>query len=216
LAYCSALGTCTEAERHVLVLGSGHFGEFNGHFGEFSGHFGEFSGHFGEFSPPTRSSSRAPNDHPRFFRFGKMAGEDIWSGSSIAAFTALNYTQLYAFGGMDALLIYQYLPEVVDIVILSMKTSFGKVSLVTGPTTSTTMTSIPPGYGRIRIVLVLSRRSIIRRYTAVEVVCRGPGIPQGRKWSLSIADYGLWTNGEGNYYLGKPAHACWPRAGIPT
>jgi len=47
-----------------------------------------------------------------------MAGEDIWSGSSIAAFTALNYTQLYAFGGMDALLIYQYLPEVVDIVIL--------------------------------------------------------------------------------------------------
>jgi len=42
---------------------------------------------------------------------------DSRAKSSYDAFTALNYTLLFSYGAMDTLLIYQYLPELVRVII---------------------------------------------------------------------------------------------------
>lgn len=48
---------------------------------------------------------------------GRRAGEQIWAESSLEAFHDLGYTTVLAWGHMDALLVYQAVPDMVQFVI---------------------------------------------------------------------------------------------------
>lgn len=47
---------------------------------------------------------------------GAVSGENIWAASTIRAFRAMNNTLLFGQGAMDALLMYQHVPELVKVV----------------------------------------------------------------------------------------------------
>lgn len=48
---------------------------------------------------------------------GGTGGEDVWARSTMTSFRALNYTMLMTWGHMDALFIYQSIPELIPVVL---------------------------------------------------------------------------------------------------
>lgn len=109
---------------------------------------------------------------------------------------------------MDALQIYQAIPDLVPIVIFegSDLDDCIKRNRETADQTDTVET---PGTWQ-----PLDRIGCIRRKgfeegipiwkTFVFHFWAGPATPLGSNWTLSPEDWNLWNPGKGNHYLGKP------------
>ena len=139
--------------------------------------------------------------------------------STITALEALNYTVLYAYGAMDALTIYQHLPDLVQIVIFE-GSQLDRCIERNNTNWADTEDYYTPGDWQDR-----NRRGCIKKKgfgegipiwkTFVFHFWAGPATPMGSGWTLAPEDWALWSHGVGNQFLGEllsgPAHHDPPR-----
>jgi hypothetical protein len=127
--------------------------------------------------------------------------------STMTAFEALNYTLLYAYGAMDALQIYQQIPDLVPVVILEGDALAGCVKR-NAETASETDSNDAPGTWQAPDRIGCVKRPGFEEGIPVWKLFAfhfwpGPNSALGGNWTLSPEDYGSWMPNKGNYYLGK-------------
>jgi hypothetical protein len=139
---------------------------------------------------------------------GGRAGEDVWAGSTIQSLTDLGYTILYGLGHMEALLIYQYLPELIDIIIVDTKTLRECISR-SAENYLEQEDPLAPGLWQDEDRIGCIKKDGFEEGVPVWKlfpwhIWGGVRHPFGSNWTLSIADYAKWD--VGNYWLGEMRH----------
>jgi len=121
----------------------------------------------------------------------------------MVAFHALNYTLLYAYGTMDALTMYQAIPDLIPVVILESATLKNCIDRNT-----TTADETDDGEGAWQTDVGCIKRKGFEEGIPIWKTFpfhfwAGPATPMGRNWTLSPENWEGWQPGNGNHYLGK-------------
>lgn len=126
--------------------------------------------------------------------------------SSVRAMTNLNYTMLYTYGTMDALLIYQHIPELVKVVI--WEASILNHCIIRNDTnyleTEYELSSGAWQTGTKGCIQKTGFEEGIPIWKSFAFHFWGGAVSAlGSQWTLSPEDYGKWGDGHGNHYLGE-------------
>ncbi|CAD6581105.1 MAG: hypothetical protein TREMPRED_002924 [Tremellales sp. Tagirdzhanova-0007] len=140
---------------------------------------------------------------------GHVSGEDIWAGSIVELLKTHNFTLLYTYQPLEALLVYQAIPELIPLVFLE-SADLDQCLKLSRIDQQATEASTSPIEG-------IDQNEPGEKVGCVKQVGFESGIPvqkirtfhfwNGQRhplegWTVSPENYNEWTGGTKNYYLG--------------